>query len=187
MENVPGLRRRRSARGPMTDEEQIRTYLRRVRSSLHVRREQRSRILEEIENHLQEGSAEYMRNSATRAQAIARVIEELGPPETVAAAFVDEGPPVPSRNGLLRWLPMLLPLSLLTVAVGLLAWSITWVAGDWTVGERVAQRAYLRSGVFAALLSYGAYFSIRRADRDRAWRWAAWACTGVALASLAIW
>lgn len=185
MANVSGLRRRRAAGDPMTDDEQIRTYMRRVQSSLHVRRVHRPRVIEEIENHLHEGAAEHMRGGATRAQAVAHAIEELGPPETVAAAFSAEGPPVPPSTGVVRWLPMLLPIALLTASVGLIVWSITVYPGGSTLGERTAQRLYLRAGVVFALLSYGAYQSIKRADRDRAWRWAAWACAGGALTYLA--
>ena len=176
----------------MTDDEQIRSYLRRVRSSLHVRKEQRRRVLEEIESHLSEGTAAYMRGGATRNQAVERVIEELGPPGTVAEAFTDEGAPGPNRTGILRWLPMVLPILLLSFAVVYIVWSlITWVPGGLTRGERVVQRMYLRTGVITgvigAILSYAAYFSIGRADGDRAWRWAAWACTGCALLTLTVW
>jgi HAAS domain-containing protein len=171
----------------MTDDEPIETYLRRVRSSLHVRKKQRRRVLEEIESHLDEGTAAYMRDGATRQQAIERVIEELGPPDAVAEAFTDEGAPVRKRTGILRWLPMVLPVFRLALAVALIVWSLTWVPGGLTGGERVVQRVYLRTGLVAAILSYAAYFSIGRADRDRAWRWAAWACTGCALLPLALW
>ncbi len=50
MANVPGMHRRRAAGDPVTGDEQIRTYMRRVRSSLRVSRGQRSRVVEEIEN-----------------------------------------------------------------------------------------------------------------------------------------
>jgi hypothetical protein len=111
----------------------------------------------------------------------------LGPPEAVAAEFTADGPPIQISTGLLRWSPLLIPLSFLTVAVSFLIWSITWMFNGWSAGERVAQRAYLQTGVIDALFSYAAYLCIKRADRDRAWRWAAWACTGLVLASLAIW
>jgi HAAS domain-containing protein len=172
----------------MTDDEQIKNYLRRVRLSLHLHRKQRRRVLEEIESHLDEGTAAYMRSGATRTQAIERTIEDLGPPEAVAEAFTDEGAPRPNRTGMLRWLPMVLPIFLLTVTVVFILWSlIDWVPGGLTRGERVVERVYLRAAVIAAILSYAAYFSIGRADRDRAWRWAAWACTGCALLPLALW
>ena len=187
MANVPGLRRRRAAGDPMTDDEQIRTYMRRVQSSLHVRKVQRPRVIEEIENHLQEGAAEHMRGGATRAQAVAHAIEELGPPETVAAAFSDEGPPVPPRTGLVRWLPMLVPIALLTATVGFIVWSITLYPGGSTLGERTFQTGLSPSGgrLRTPLLRR---VPVHQACRSRrAWRWAAWACTGGALTYLAIW
>jgi hypothetical protein len=186
MANVPGVRRRRAAGDPMNDDEQIRSYMRRVQSSLHVSRAQRPRVIEEIEHHLQDGVAEHRRGGATRTQAVAQAIEELGPPETVAAAFSDDGPPVSPTTGLRRWLPMLLPMALLTAAAGFLVWSTTVYPGSSTLGERTVQLAYVRAGVVFALLSYGAYQSIKRADRETAWRWVAWACTGGALTYLAI-
>ena len=128
-----------------------------------------------------------MRGGTTRAQAVAHAIEELGPPETVASAFSDEDPPVPPPTGLVRWLPMLVPLVLLTAAVGFIVWSITLYPGGSTRGERTFQLSYLRAGVVFAFLTYGGYQSIKRADRDGAWRWAAWACAGGALTYLAIW
>ena len=186
MANVPGVRRRRAAGDPMTDDEQIRTYMRRVQSSLHVRRAQRPRVLEEIENHLQEGAAEHRRGGATRAQAVAHAIEELGPPETVAAAFSDEGPPVPPTH---RSRAMAADAGAACAADG-----HCWLhrVEHHRVPRRLDPRRtdladwYLRAGVVFALLSYGAYQSIKRADRDRAWRWAAWACAGGALTYLAI-
>jgi len=183
---VQDLRRRRSARGPMRDEKQISAYLRSVRSSLYLRKEQRRRALEEIEHHLDEGAAAHMRSGATRAQAIALVIDELGPPEAVAAAFNDEGTRAPDSTGTLRWLPMLLPVLLFTLAVGHLGWTLTWLSGGLTTGEQAVQRMYLRAAVIAAVLSYAAYRFIRRAHRDPTWRWAAWLCTGSALLTLAM-
>jgi hypothetical protein len=170
----------------MTDDEQIGAYLRRVRSSLHVRKKQRRRVLEEIESHLDEGVAAHMRDGATRKEAIERAIEELGPPEAVAEAFTDESAPRPNRTGILRWLPIVLPVFRLTLAVVFIVWSLTWVPGGLTRGERAVQRMYVQAAVIGAVLSYAAYFSIGRADRDRAWRWAAWACTGCALLPLAL-
>lgn len=190
MENVPNLRRRRSAGDSMSDD-QISTYLLRVRSSLHVPKEQRGRVLDEIESHLDDGVVAYMESGATRSQAIDRVIQELGSPETVAEAFTDETPPRANLSGVLRWLPMVLPIVLLATGVGYIAWSlITLVRGDMTVGKGVVQRTYLRTGLITgmigAILSYAAYLSIGHADRDRAWRWAAWACTAFVLLTVAL-
>ncbi len=187
MANVPGMHRRRAAGDPVTGDEQIRTYMRRVRSSLRVSRGQRSRVVEEIENHLDEGAADHMRDGATRAQAVALAIEDLGPPEAVASAFSTEGPPAPPSSGLLRWLPLLLPIALLAATVVMIVWSTTLYPGRSTRGERTLQLEYLRAGALFALLAAGAWRCIQRADRDRAWRWAAWACAGGALAYLAIW
>lgn len=171
----------------MTDDAQMKTYLRRVRSSLQAPKAQRLRVLEEIEIHLEDGTAEYMRGGASRPQAVARAIAELGPPEAVAAGFRGQGPAVSHRTGLARWLPMLLPVVLLTVTVASLLSGLTWISGGLTVGERVALLSYARTATIAALLSYGAYQCIRRADVDPAWRWAAWACTGGAVMSFLIW
>ncbi len=170
----------------MTDDEQISTYLRRVRSSLQFPRGQRQRVLEEIESHLHDGAAEHMRSGATRADAVAHVIEELGPPEAVGTAFID-GRLAPKSTGPLRWLPLLLPLALLAETIGLLLWrSITWIPGGWTVGERTVLWQHVRVGLIAGLLSYAAGLSIRHADRDRTWRWAAWACSACVVVYLAL-
>jgi hypothetical protein len=161
-------------------------YLRSVRSSLHVRKDQQRRALEEIENHLDDAAAAHMRSGATRARAIALAIDELGPAEAVAAAFNDEATPAPDGTGALRWLPMLLPVLLFTLALGLAGWSLTWLSGGLTTGEQAAQRMYLRSALIAATLAYASYRFIRRAEGDAAWRWAAWLCTGFALLTLAM-
>ena len=169
----------------MTNDEQIRTYLRSVQSSLQVPRKHRRRVLEEIESHIHDGSAEHMRTGATRSQAVAQVIAELGPPEIVGAAFVEDTAPVARTTGVRRWLPLVLPVAMFTLAVGGIVWSITTgVRQGWTVGTQVVTWLYVRNGVIAALFVYAAAFSIRRADRDRSWRWAAWACTGFVLAYL---
>ncbi len=84
-----------------------------------------------------------------------------------------------ARLGVHRWLPLVLPVALLIVAVCGAAWTIATVTGQgWTRGARLQMWWYVRTGIIAALLAYGASFAIRRADRDPAWRWAAWACTG---------
>ncbi len=91
MGDLQGLRRRRVAGNPVSDDEQISRYLRRVRSVLRLPREQRRRAVEEIRNHLDDGAAAHMRNGATRHQAIGLAISELGQPDTVAAEFNDIG------------------------------------------------------------------------------------------------
>ena len=178
---VQSLRRRRSAGDPVNDDEQIITYLRRVRSALRLSGERRRRAVEEISNHLEDGAAAHMRDGATREQAIALAISELGHSETVAAEFNDEGTHVSDRGSLRRWLPLLPPMLLFIVSAGLLMWSVVWIADGWTVGERAAQRGYLLTVVTTGALSFGAYFSIKRALGDPAWRWGAWMCMGLAL------
>ena len=162
----------------MTDDDEMRSYLRRVQSSLHVSRKHRLRALEEIENHIHDGSAQYMGAGATRSEAVAQVIAELGPPETVGAAFVEETTPTSRVTGVRRWLPLVLPAVLLTIAVAGIVWTIIdGFRKEWTDGRQLAAWWYGRTAVIAALLVYAAAFSIRRADRDTAWRRGAWACT----------
>jgi hypothetical protein len=165
----------------MTHDAQIKSYLRSVRTALLVRGGQRRRVLEELENHLDDGAAAYERDGATRTRAIALVIEELGPPAAVAAAFNDESTHTPERTTILRWLPVLLPVLMFTQSIALIVWNLTWLSGGLTAGEQVALRAYLRSSVIGGILSYVAFVSIKRSKGDRAWRWAAWLCTACAL------
>jgi hypothetical protein len=165
----------------VSDDEQISSYLRRVRSALRLPREQRRRAVEEIRNHLDDGAAAHMRGGAAREQAIGLAISDLGQPDLVAAEFNDTGARGSDGTAVLRWLPLLPPLLLFVVRIGLLAWSVVWIADGWTVGERTVQQGYLLGAVTAGALSYGAYFSIKRADGDPAWRWGAWTCMSVAL------
>jgi hypothetical protein len=167
-------------------DEQIGSYLRRVRSALRLPRQKRRRAIEEIRNHLDDGAVGHMRDGATREQAIALAIAQLGQPDTVAAEFNYEGAHGSSSTGLRRWLPLLPPMLLFVVAAGLLAWTVVWIADGWTVGERAAQRGYLLSAVTTGALSYGAYFSIKHAHGDPAWRWGAWMCVGLALLMLVV-
>lgn len=162
----------------MSHDEPIEAYMRKVRSALHLPRKRRLRVLEEIENHLNDGAAAHMAQGADREQAVTSVIDEIGPPDEVAAGFAEQGAPAPDRNGLMRWLPMLAPLLLLMSAVGPLVWNLSWYSEGLTTGEQIVQRTYLLRSVVAAALSGAAYLSIRRAHHDNAWRWAAWLCTG---------
>jgi hypothetical protein len=92
-----------------------------------------------------------------------------------------------ARLGVHQWLPLVLPVALLVIAVGGIAWTIATVIGQgWTLGTRLQMWWYVRTGIIAALLAYGASFAIRRADRDPAWRWGAWACTGAVAVYLMI-
>ena len=181
MERVQGVRGRRSQRDRVRNDKRVQAYLRSVRSSLDVSREQRRRALEEIQSHLDDGAATHMRRGETRDQAIALAIDELGRPDAVAAEFNEEGAHISAGTGTLRWLPMLLPMVPFVVVVGLLVWSLTWIPGGWTAGEQAVQRTYVRSALIIGILSYATYFSIRREGRDQAWRWAAWLCAGLAL------
>jgi hypothetical protein len=163
------------------DDEQFSTYLRRVRSALRLPREQRRRAVEEIRNHLDDGAAAHMQDGTSRTQAIALAMSELGQPDTVAAEFNGAGAHGSNSTGLRRWLPLFPPMLLFVAAAGLLAWSVAWIADGWTAGEQAVQRAYLLRAVTTGALSYAAYFSIKRAQRQSEWRWGAWACTGFSL------
>lgn len=181
MGNIQSLRRRRSAGDPLRHDERTEAYLRSVRSSLQVPKATQRRVLEEIESHLDDGVAAHIRTGATPNEAIAMVIDELGPPDAIAASFNEEGTHGSDSASALRWLPVLLPTVLFMQAIGFLAWSITWISGGLTIGEKVAQRTYLTTALVTGTLACGAYFAITRARRDQAWRWAAWLCTGIAL------
>lgn len=180
------LRRRHSAGDPVSHEDQISTYLDAVGSALHLPRHQRRRAVEEIRNHLDDSATAHMRDGVVRAQAVALAITELGQPEIVAAGFNYEGEHGLEFTGVRRWLPMLVPLCVFTVRAGFLAWSAVWIFDGWTVGERTAQLHYLLGVGLTGLLSYGAYISVQRSRRDAAWRWAAWACAGLALGTVVL-
>ena len=185
MESVPGVRGRRPRGDRVNEEEVIGAYLREVRAFLHVDKECRSRVLEEIENHLRDGAATYISEGADPAQAALRMTRDLGAPRSVAAEFTAEAIPLRTQTGARRWSPMVLPCASLVLALILIVVSITWIPGGMTAGQRAAGPIYLKTSVVAAALTYGAHFSIRRADTDRAWRLAAWACTAATIAFLA--
>jgi hypothetical protein len=170
----------------VSDKDQITAYLDAVSSVLHLPRQKRRRAVEEIRNHLDDGATAHMRDGLSRAQAVALAITELGEPEVVAAGFNDEDEHGPELTGVRRWLPVLVPLCLFTVRAGFLAWSAVWILDGWTVGERTAQRHYLVGVALMGLLSYGSYVSVKRSQRDTAWRWAAWACACVAVVAVAL-
>ena len=138
-------------------------------------------MVEEIRNHLDDGVAAHMREGAPREHAVSLAIAELGRPDTVAAEFHAAGVGGSDSADVVRWLPLLPPLFLFAVRVGFLVSSVEWFADGWTVGERTTQQAYFWGAVAAGALAYGAYFSLRRAPSDPAWRWGAWACTCLAL------
>ena len=71
----------------MSDDRQVKGYLRRVRAALCLPRAQRRRAVEEIRNHLDDGVAAHMREGAPREHAVSLAIAELGRPDTVAAEF----------------------------------------------------------------------------------------------------
>ena len=125
----------------MSDDEEISRYLRRVRSALRLPRGQRRRAVEEIRNHLDDGAAVYMRDGATREQAIGLAISDLGQADTVAAGFSDSGARGSEGSGVVRWLPLVLPLVLVVVRVGFLVGSAVWFAGGWTTGGSIVSGA----------------------------------------------
>src|SRR3954453_21535377 len=100
------MRRRRPGGDPMRNDRQISAYLRSVGSSLDAPRSQRRRVLEEIENHLDDGAAAHMRQGATRDQAVALVIDEPGSPDAVASGFNQQDHPFRDAAWVLRWLPL---------------------------------------------------------------------------------
>lgn len=170
----------------MTDDDRIRAYLDEVRSFLHVPGAQRTRVLDELEWHIRDGTAAHEREGDDHEDAVTRVIEELGPPDVVAAAFL--GVPVAVRNatGVVRWLPMLLPLLMLTSAVGFGLASLRWFSDGLTRGERALQWDYVRRAAVLAVLTLATGAAIRRADLDRSWRFAAWFGTALALLALVV-
>ena len=167
MEELPGLRRRRSPGDSVTDDERIRAYLKDVRSFLHVPNAQRSRVLDELECHIRDGAAAYERDGDSHEHAVTQVISELGPPDAVATAFLGTPAPVRRISGVARWLPLLLPSLMLTVAVASVLWSLAWFSDGLTHGERTVQWAYLRRTAVIAVLTSATYIAIRRADVDR--------------------
>ena len=153
--------------------------------SARISRKHRRRAPEEVENHIYDGAAQHMLTEATQSEAGAQVIAELGPPEIVGAAFIEETPPASTVTGVRRWLPLVLPAALFTIAVAGAVWTTTdALRTEWTYGRQLAMWWYGRTAVIGALLVYAAAFSIRRADRDAAWRLGAWACTGCVVAYL---
>ena len=165
----------------MTDDQRIDTYLQHLRASLEVPRSERARVIEEIEHHLRDASLDHQRHGRSQRQAIALAIDELGAPEDVAAAFNDAAPGPDPRRGIARWLPLVVPLTLLAARLGALAWSTTFLVGGTTTGERTLQTAYARACITPALLSIVGVWAIRSADRDPRWRRLAWACSAAAI------
>ncbi len=167
---------------PVTDQGEFNAYMKRVATSLGNHNPQRARALEEIENHLIDATAEHMRRGVSRFQAETLAIEELGPPETVGAAFAAEDSPIEKRTGVVRWLPMALPIGLLAITIVAALTIVISSRGGWTVGDGVALRASLLLAVIAAVVALGSFLAIQRADQDRNWRWVAWAGSGAVIA-----
>jgi len=167
---------------PVTNRGAFDTYLKRVTSSLGNNRAQRARVLEEIENHLIDATDEHMRRGVPRVEAEALALEELGPPETVGAEFAIEAGPVEKRSGVVRWLPLALPIGLLVVSIVAALALLTSLGDGWTVGDGVALRALLWMAVIAIVLALASFLAIQRADLDRTWRWVAWAGSGAVIA-----
>lgn len=166
----------------VTDRGELNTYLKRVTASLGNDSPQRARALEEIENHLIDATAEHMRRGVPRAEAEALAIEELGSPEAVGAAFATEAGPIEKRAGIVRWLPMALPIGWLVVTIGTALATLISSRDGWTVGARVVLRTALLMAVIAAVLAVGSFLAIQRADQNRNWRWVAWASSGAVIA-----
>ena len=129
------------------------------RASTDVGRWRRSKT------HIHVGSVQHMSAGATRKlEAVEQVIAELGPPEI---SFVENATPASRITGVRRWLPLMLPAALLTMAVMAMVWTI--VAGledGWTYGHQgPATWWYGRFVAIDALLVWAAVFAIRRADR----------------------
>lgn len=181
MGSVQDLRRRRAGRVAVNDSDGIMTYLHAVRAALHLSRAQTRNALEELESHLRDGAAEHVRRGVAPDDAMAMAIDDLGPADAVAAGYNEVAVAVPDTSGAMRWAPMAAPVLLFAVAIGLLAWSVTLFRDGLTVGEQRVQRTYLVSAVVWGAVSCAAYVSIKRARRDRTWRWVAWLCTGFAL------
>jgi hypothetical protein len=100
----------------------------------------------------------------------------------VAAGFADVANPPTRRSGFRRWLPLAIPAMRLLGTVSLLLFlGPEWFADDATRGERYALRASIWSLFFYVVLALAAFAAIRRADRDAAWRVAAWAPTVLVL------
>jgi hypothetical protein len=79
-------------------------------------------------------------------------------------------------------LPIVLPLAKCALFAAFLIWTITWVSGDWTDGERSTQLAYLRGVATSALLAFGAYVFIKLSDRGAWWWWwVAWVPGAIAV------
>lgn len=169
----------------MTDDQPIDAYLQQLQASLQLPRPERARAVEEIEHHLWDAAADHQHHGQPPHDAVALAIEELGAPEEVAAAFNDSAEAPRGRRGLVRWLPVLVPLTLLVAHLGAFAWSATLIVGGWTVGERTLQAGYAKACVVPAVLSMVAFWAVRRADHDARWRRLAWACAAAGTLMLA--
>jgi hypothetical protein len=156
-------------------------YLRDLDGSLSGDRSHRRRVLEEIGNHLRDGAEIYTDQGLSSADAANRAISELGAPQQVATGFLGEPSSVHITRGAVRWLPVVLPTTLLLVYLFMTALLITWIPGGLLPGERAAMPVILRGLTFAAVMTWGGYFAVRRADADRAWRRVAWGCSALTL------
>jgi hypothetical protein len=154
-------------------------YLQEVDVYLHVDRAQRQRVLDEIQGHLHDAVEAHIVGGAQPAEAMARAVGELGSPAEVAMQFSPAPPPSRSVRGWRRWAPMALPAAHFIFGAALLAWSLSWLAGGLTLGERRAQTSYLIHTAIVGALATGTYVAIRHADRDPAWRRAAWFSAGL--------
>ena len=174
MASVSGLRGFGSQGGEVRADEVTR-YVRDVAAFVPADVEGRNEALEEIEGHLRDAVAEYERQGLRSADAINRVLEEFGPASVIAAGFSDTTAVVRGVRGVRRWLPLALPL--VSTVLALFVFGSVLARDGNSVGGQLAARWYARWLALDLALLAGAYYAIRRADRDRSWRGAAWACT----------
>jgi hypothetical protein len=158
----------------------ISRYLREVDSYLHVRRDQRDRVLAEIEGHLQDAAAEHIRDGSGPEEAMRRAIALLGSPRDVASQFAPAHEPTRAIRGWRRWSPVLLPLVVLAAGVVLTGSNILYVTRNGTTrgGSEALRYSILYTSVVAALTG-ATLVAIRKGDRDAGWRRAAWGCAAL--------
>jgi hypothetical protein len=154
-------------------------YLQEVDVYLHVDRAQRQRVLDEIQGHLHDAVEAHIVGGAQPAEAMERAVEELGSPADVAMQFSPAPAPSRSVRGWRRWAPMALPAVNLIIGGALIAWSLSWLPGGLTRGEQRVQTSYGIHMAIVGALATGTYVAIRSADRDPAWRRAAWFFAGL--------
>jgi hypothetical protein len=170
----------------LLDQTMIDRYLEEVDVYLHVDRAQRQRVLDEIQGHLHDAVEAHIVGGAQPAEAMERAVEELGSPAEVAMQFSPAPSPSRSVRGWRRWAPLALPAVHLIISVALIAWSLSWLQGGLTLGEQRLQTSYMIHTAIVAALATGTYVAIRYADRDPAWRRAAWFFAGLTVVFMVV-